>query len=225
MKYTMNKYLYNQPKLRGSVTNIRYPAVCEYKLDGIFQFIQTDNGIYLGELHYGEGKQGDLYKLLKDRNKGNILIFDVVMLNNEIVQNRPLSERKKAIVEAVGELSLPYSIVNSLKEAKQAFHDAVMEGYEGVVIKSLDSPLVLGSCSWVKMKFKDQNVLRITKIDPEERIEVDHVGVPVGVKVINRIKKDLNIGDSVVIEHYGVTVSGSLRNPIYIGKENGDENS
>ena len=79
--------------------------------------------------------------------------------------------------------------------------------------------------SWVKIKKKDINIYELVVIEQtRERGEVlvktsmHPNGRPVGVKICNKDKKGLNIGDQVAIEHQGITVNGSLRHPVFKGK-------
>jgi len=70
----------------------------------------------------------------------------------------------------------------------------------------------------VKMKKKDTNAYPVVLIDPVlDRIEVDVCGVRVGCKCSS--KGHLKLNDRVLIQHLGVLPSGSLRNPIFKGKE------
>ena len=77
----------------------------------------------------------------------------------------------------------------------------------------------MGPCPWVKMKKREMVQCEVWKIDPVlERIEVRVVGgsKDIGVKVPNKIKFKLNVGDLVEIEHMGVLSKGGLRHPCFI---------
>ncbi|MDD5496765.1 MAG: hypothetical protein PHP46_06705, partial [Candidatus Omnitrophica bacterium] len=54
----------------------------------------------------------------------------------------------------------------------------------------------------------------------QERIEVlVHNGAnskPVGVKVMNKVKATLKVGDIVEIEHQGILSQGGLRHPVFV---------
>ena len=218
---------------------VKYPAVVEPKYDGEvnmwdgkrltnrygkqrwdFPAINNlPNEQLLGELYYSDGKRGSFYQFLehKEDDTLNFVVFD-------IVANLPLNARKQRLdalnLHNLIESRVVYSQIGALQTA-QIY---IKEGFEGVVVKSLDSPYPKGSCSWVKIKDKDKNWLEICYIDPvRERIEVKHPipdsfnTISVGIKCLNKYKSKLKVGDIVEIEHYGVLPSGSLRHPTFKG--------
>lgn len=258
---------WNAPELRGSLAGMRYPAFCEVKLDGEFNFIQyngTDirtvnkygtqktsfpelqqmfyaldgnkvkSAILLCELYWDQGKAGDLYKLLSHKidNNVHIHVFDVLEKNGHSVSHLPLIDRKEMLWEMVGPWQIRDTIVHNVQEIEACYNSVVSKGYEGIVVKSLDSPLILGPCSWVKIKYKDRTDYKVNLVEKDkERIEVlvpyrkgyppgqmtDHIKV--GVKASNRYKKYIREGDIVTVEHQGVLESGSLRHPVLIPKK------
>jgi len=110
-------------------------------------------------------------------------------------------------------------IIHSKQEALAYFEHITSQGYEGIVLKSCDSIFIHGSCPWVKLKYKDQTDYPVSLIDPtKQRIKILNVSTAVGVKVADKDKANLKIGDLVTIEHQGVLVSGSLRHPVFKGK-------
>ena len=185
--------------------------------------------VLLCELYWDKGKSGDLYKFLchKTDNNVHIHVFDVLMRDDVDLRSEPLVSRKEHLWEMVGQWQIGDVIVNNPLEAEGIFVNTTSNGYEGIVLKSLDSPLILGPCSWVKMKYKDRNDYRVVTLDlHKERIEVEVPQPPirkpsviVGVKAPNRYKKHIKIGDMVTIEHQGVLESGSLRHPVLIPKK------
>lgn len=209
------------------------------KLDRI-QDILEDNGVmeavFLAELYHGEGKSGALYELLKNKDSDdlNLAIYDVGYLKKVDLdmhaEQTQLVSRKELLGELFGnEFMAKLHLCNSKLEAETYFHDAVEDGYEGIVVKSLDGLLVRGPCTWVKMKYKDRSVYEISVVSPtQERIEIalpqpNGLMVMCGVKVTNKYKKNLKIGDKVEIEHQGILDSGSLRHPVFIGLSKGEE--
>lgn len=201
--------------------------------------------MFLAELIYGKGKLRDLYNLLSHKydDSLNLKIFDVCFIESEEetmhAEQTQLIERK----EKLGKIfeATPYlpdiKLVNNKDEAEAYFSNCIYAGYEGIVLKSLEGFLISGPCDWVKRKFKDRTEYTINRIDTtRERIEIliplplNQVSKSVqskicssgfwyvvcGVKVINRYKKYLKVGDRVLIEHQGVLDSGSLRHPVYI---------
>ena len=215
------------------------------KLDRI-QDILEDAGIteavFLAELYYDQGKKGALYDLLKykDSDDLNLTIYDVGHLkwvDREMKgEHTQLISRKEELGELFQENPEFLPKVHLAKDKAQAeayFKQATDDGYEGIVVKPLDGFLVRGPCNWVKMKFKDRTEYRVSKVSTtQERIEIDvpttqqasmnGISIPVvvvcGVKVTNKYKKDLAVGDMVEIEHQGVLDSGSLRHPVFIQK-------
>lgn len=188
---------------------------------------EVKSALMLCELYWEDGKLGRLYDLLshKTDNRVHIDVFDVMMKDNKNVSTLSLLDRKELLWEMLDTWQVRGKVVQDGKEATESFNDAVSHGWEGVVIKSMDSPLTLGPCSWVKMKYKDQSNYEVGFIDPhKERIEVlvpDPKAldpITVGVKAPNRYKKHIKVGDMVTIEHQGVLASGSLRHPVLIKK-------
>jgi ATP-dependent DNA ligase len=182
----------------------------------------------IGELYWGEGKKGALYELLsrKKDDAVNIKVFDLIEYNGVNFKQDTLIDRRELMFNlGLGPHLVPCTVVNNKLEATTAFERAKNEGWEGVVIKSLDSRYNNGPCPWVKLKWKDRSDYPVTGIDSvKERIEIgaDYPGkqrVFVGVKAPNRYKKHIAIGDMVTIEHQGVLVSGSLRHPVLIPRK------
>lgn len=186
---------------------------------------------FLGELYYGNGKAGSLYELLSHKIDDDLklAVHDISRLNDEILGNKPLCERKEVLSYLLPEHSIKSQILNNIYDINNIFAAATHQGYEGVVVKHMYSKLCFGPCDWVKMKFKDQNEYDVVHIDPyKERIEICAYGPPgsnthvhgtkVGVKAPNRYKKYIKVGDVVTIEHQGRLQSGSLRHPVLIPK-------
>jgi len=185
----------------------------------------------LGELYMDNGKAGDFYVMQANKNRPealNLFIHDIVMLDGVDLRNQNLLTRREMLHEALYWCPAT-NLVNNKQEALDHFKTMTSQGWEGTVIKSCDSKLVFGPCSWVKMKKKDQNDYEVHLIDPvQERIEVlvktpgmgyQGAGVRVGVKCCHRYKRHIKVGDIVTIEHQGVLASGSLRHPVLIPKK------
>jgi len=189
----------------------------------------------LAELFFGTGVANSLYELLsnKESNDLHLSIFDCAGINGKHIGKMSLMDRKELLFELIGNNFAPFSsVVNSKKEAEDYFaHMTDVMKFEGIVLKSLDSTLVMGPCGWAKMKKKDQSEFEVLVVDPvAERIEV---GVPVtdksrmlignqlvsvGCKAPNKYKSHIKVGDMVTIEHQGILASGSLRHPVLIPK-------
>lgn len=213
------------------------------KLVEIADIMRTTNLEYAYlycELFYGEGKNQALYQLLKHKDSDdlNFIIYDMAIRG--VVDTRPLVERKEMITELFRKKYLGQCrLVTNATEAHTYALYVMGQGYEGVVVKSLDSVFQVGPCPWVKIKCRDTNVYEVHSISStQERIEIivplpntsglpspnSHtLGISCGVKVSAKHKKNLKVGDKVVIQHLGVLDSGSLRNPIFIKKEGEEE--
>jgi ATP-dependent DNA ligase len=200
----------------------------------------VSEAVFLAELYTDEGKMGALYDLLgrKEDNNLKVSVFDAsrIRFKSEYAQEfedinvqHPLIQRLETYMHILPSQRTQLKIVMNKDEAEAHFKEITTQGYEGTVVKPLDSPLVMGPCPWVKMKYKDQSDYEVAEIDPvKERIEVlvpnpnepDPMmsAVNVGVKVMNADKATLNVGDLVTIEHQGVLDSGSLRHPVFKGK-------
>lgn len=234
------------PELNGKIETIRYPVYIEPKLDGITEWLYRNDGRpylingngkilsdlpitreitiptgvnrLLGELHYGEGKAGDFYKIKSAReDELNFTIFDVDLPLPYLDRHKWLIENirgTKHVSRALGIMALNKEHV---LEEYNRFVDQM--GYEGAVIKSFDLRLIMGSCPWVKMKKTETLDLKVAGISlNQERIEVLHGDIKVGIKCINKYKKILKVGDIVEIEHKGVLEGGSLRHPVFLRK-------
>lgn len=249
------------PELRGSPEGIIYPAWAEVKLDGEATYLIKDgdssiiytktkamnvpsdrliapsdvilpnNMTIFGELVYGEGLRGDLYKILgKDISDNDVHFAPIDILEIDYKDYRPLPfiERKEILYEVFCRLIKDGSkMVNSLEQAKEFFEKTISDGYEGIVIKNLKEPWMEGPCSWAKMKKKDITAFKVFSIDKtRERIELE-IPVPnmqgrkvniCGCKCMNKDKALLKPGDLVNIEYQGILVNGGLRHPSYKGK-------
>ena len=199
----------------------------------------VDSVTLIGELYWGEGKKGALYApnggLLSHKKDDavNLKVFDLIEYNRVLYKGDTLIERRELMFNlGLGPHLVPCTVVGNKHEAQAAFEKAAADGWEGVVIKGLDSRYNTGPTAWVKLKWKDQSDYFVVSIDPvRERIGVGAIipakdaagnAVPgtmvleVGVKAPNRYKKHIAIGDMVTIEHQGVLASGSLRHPVLI---------
>jgi ATP-dependent DNA ligase len=188
-----------------------------------------DNEVFLTcEVYWDNGKAGKLYDLLSHKKDDNIklAILDVLDVNNRSLRNSPYIERREVLAELKLEGWAPHCwVVANKEQATQRFQEVVDNGWEGIVVKNLESTFITGPCSWVKMKMKDRTDYAVQLIDKtKERIEIATVGpngeaVFVGVKAPNKYKKHIEVGDMVTIEHQGVLASGSLRHPVLIPKK------
>lgn len=194
---------------------------------------EATSATLMAELYYSDGHSGRLYDLLsnKENDDLHLAVFDCVGLNGTHIGNQPFIERREVLHELLSDsLFMPEGrIVNNRNELDEFFSLKCVQGYEGIVAKNLDSTVVMGPCSWAKMKYKDRSDYSVIQIDNgKERIEVAVTGrntsnqitvTNVGVKAPNKYKKHISLGDSVTIEHQGVLPSGSLRHPVLIPRK------
>ncbi len=238
------------PELRGDIRAMRYPAYVEAKCDGELNWFKPDKEYpylinksgkirysfpiteelshikhrLLGELYWGDGKAGALYELLKHQtdNELKLMVFDVdipgIYLERRMWLTKHISptphvkivDASKAMTKADVERNYDYYV--------ERLH------YEGIVVKSGDSRLIMGVCPWVKIKKKETSDLPVAYIDPTlERIDVwvqlsddNRFGKMCGVKVMNKVKATLKVGDIVEIEHQGILSQGGLRHPVFL---------
>ena len=236
------------PELRGDIRSMRYPAYVEAKCDGELNWFKPDKESLinksgkirysfpitkelshikhklLGELYWGDGKAGALYEFLKHQTDDELkfMVFDVDIPGTYF-------ERRMWLIEHIS--PTPHvRIVDAsrvlTKDDIEPHYDYYVHNlrYEGIVVKSGDSRLIMGICPWVKMKNKETSDLPVAYIDPTmERIDVwvqlsddNHIGKMCGVKVMNKVKATLKIGDIVEIEHQGILSQGGLRHPVFI---------
>ncbi len=219
--FTINKY----GKIR-----MNFPALLDIK-----KFLCHDFGLkhhtatFLAELHFSRGKRGDLQHLLKlkDFDGLNITCFDVIEIDGVDLRDEPLFYRKERLMEFLptskNVIYGPYINCTYVENEKQAFDlykVFINNGWEGVVVKPIESKLVMGPCEWAKIKEKDRNLYQVMKID--ETAERMNIIVPfkasVGIRLANKYKKYVKVGDWVEIEHQGVLPSGSLRHAMLVPK-------
>jgi len=137
----------------------QYPALTSIK---IAMHEDVKSAVMLAELFFADGKRNRLYDLNSNKESDdlNLMIFDLIELDEKDITQEPLIDRKEALHDILSVsaciMSKGMKVVNDNKEAMDFFKWTVDEGYEGCVIKSMDSRLIAGPCSWVKMKMKDQ---------------------------------------------------------------------
>jgi len=220
--------------------NCRYDFPAVNKITDMLEDQGHFNGIFLCEVYWDKGKNGQLYDLLSHKQDDDvkICIFDIYSLDDTLIKDTDLNTRKEVLFELFGKEFQPeFDIVEEENEVNNYFHNACNDDWEGVVVKSLDNPLILGPCEWVKVKYKDRSDYEVSLVDTtKERIEIlaphptsfsnsggatgiHPMNVTVGVKCCNKYKKHIKVGDMVEIEHLGVLPSGSLRNPNIIPKK------
>jgi len=127
-------------------------------------FRKLPDGIYDGEL-VGYGKSSDEFNAVKRRIRGEldpelakqypiqIRYFDVIMLGNKELVNKPLYERRKTLENYVGNISEQNEFLNT-EDLKRQFERVTEKGAEGLVCKNPDSVYQFGArnSDWIKLK-------------------------------------------------------------------------
>lgn len=191
---------------------------------------------FLAELTVQDGKAGQLYDLLsqKENNELKLFVFDVLELDHKDLRDLELIDRREIMHHLLPNIHSHVHMVSNEAEAMIMFKKATDNGYEGVVVKSLTGKLILDVCGWVKIKYKDRTDYQVKAVDNvQERIEIfapvpqghaNYPGVTVGVKCANKYKSFVTAamisGVPVTIEHQGVLATGSLRHPVLIADPN-----
>ena len=242
------------PKIRGKIQSIMYPCYVEDKLDGEANIyhektliskasgkVRTDtpittylsgmfdhNTVLFGELYWGEGKKGALYKFLSHAKDDNLRfgVFDAI---HPDIENEDYETRREWLTDRLVE-SVQVHLINTAycedpTDKQRLVTLNKIDGYEGVVLKNANSRLMISrrlivtQNGWVKVKHIDCVDVRVVHIDPTlERMDIEFGGRKVGVKLVNKYKSKLKVGDTIEVEHMGVLNGGGLRHPVYRGK-------
>ena len=192
------------------------------------------NTVLFGELYWADGKAGALYSLLSHA-KDDALKFGVFDAIHPDIANANYEDRRAWLSDKFTNSPIKLSekhvhIIDAVycetpDEVEAQVGDSKVLGYEGVVVKNVDSRLILNGrliqqqLGWVKRKHIETVDVPITHIDEMlERMEIEYNGRKVGVKLNNKYKPSVKVGDVVEVEHMGVLNGGGLRHPVYRGK-------
>jgi ATP-dependent DNA ligase len=237
------------PKIRGSRHNIRFPCYAELKYDGeaniytqglliskssgkirtncpatdkLSKIINDKNILLFGELYYGSGKFGDLYKFLSNQNSDNLkyIIFDVY---HPTLNGAPYEQRREFLLNLTDSDVVDTWYCENDEDVESIIKHSKNLDFEGIVLKNKDSVLYAKSLievqtGWCKVKHKYTADMKLIMLDPVlKRGEVENPinGKPVGIKINAKDKAGLSVGDVIEVEHQGVLSGGSLRHPIF----------
>lgn len=95
------------------------------------------DGVYLGELHYNDGKAGDLYQLTSNKTNKNLrlALFDIYP------QTKKYSQRYKELCTSLSKPTkylyiMPTKFCDSDTQVKEVFETYSSRGYEGIVVRN-----------------------------------------------------------------------------------------
>ena len=141
----------------------KFPEIVE----ALKEDIDDDNWIVDGEMTVQGGFRQLLNRNVEDRFRISLLskkipatynIFDVIQYKKQDITTKPLYERKSILIRSVHEDErikiVPFE---ELEDPEKQFNHYINEGYEGAVIKNLDSRYEAGqrSKNWLKIKKGD----------------------------------------------------------------------
>ncbi|MUN28697.1 ATP-dependent DNA ligase [Sulfuracidifex metallicus] len=148
----------------------QYPDVAEM----VKQNLSLDEAIVEGEIVAVDSNTGELrpfQDLMHRKRKNNIesgikdypvnlFLFDLMFANQEDFTNKPLLERRKLLESSVkpnSEVKIAkYIITSDVNEVKKFFLQAISDGAEGLMLKSISQSSIYqaGARGWLWIKFK-----------------------------------------------------------------------
>ena len=147
-----------------------YPDVVEYVkeaidakefiVEGEIIAIDPDTGEFrpFQELMHRKRKH-DIKEAMKEYPV-NIFLFDVMYVDGQDLTNLPLIDRKRKLLEILKPSEYvhlaTWRIINDAEELDKFFHEAISDGCEGVMCKSIkaDSIYEMGARGWLWIKYK-----------------------------------------------------------------------
>lgn len=87
------------------------------------------------------------------RNAVTASIFDVLYYDGQSVFDWTYRLRN-VLLDKVGKFAAKQTVIENKEEMMDFYHEAISDGYEGVIVKSLDSPYEFGKRSKAWMKYK-----------------------------------------------------------------------
>ncbi|ARM75981.1 ATP-dependent DNA ligase [Acidianus manzaensis] len=148
----------------------QYPDVAEY----VSKFVNGSEFIIEGEIipvdpDTGEmrpfqelmhrKRKNDIHEAIKDYPV-NVMLFDIMYYEGEDYTVKPLPERRKKLESIITDNDkvhiADHIITDDVNKLKEFFYQAISDGAEGVMVKSLapDSIYQAGSRGWLWIKFK-----------------------------------------------------------------------
>ena len=81
-------------------------------------------------------------------------VFDILLLDDESLIERPFSERRRILEENVREYVAPQIVSGDIPEIEEFYRNALEDGHEGIMVKSLSASYTPGQRvrEWIKIK-------------------------------------------------------------------------
>ncbi len=106
---------------------------------------EVPNGTLLDcELYSTKGRRGIPSVIRKTgKAKPKIFVFDIIFYKGKFLGKEPLRERKKILKKLKFEKPFYLLEFERLKNLKKSLKDAFKKGYEGIILKNLNSPYLI----------------------------------------------------------------------------------
>ncbi len=132
----------------------------EYIVEGEIIAIDPDTGEFrpFQELMHRKRKH-DVKEAMKEYPV-NIFLFDAMYVDGQDLTNLPLIDRKRKLLEILKPSEYvhlaTWRVINDAEELDKFFHEAISDGCEGVMCKSIkaDSIYEMGARGWLWIKYK-----------------------------------------------------------------------
>jgi ATP-dependent DNA ligase I len=154
-------------RLREVAAVVRSLPAVDLVLDGEVLAIRPDGRPELFQVSASRAASHD-GPGASERSPLRPFFFDLLHLDGRDLLTAPLAERIAAMSALLPpELIVPRVVATTEVEAEQAFADAVHDGYEGVVVKTLGSEYAAGrrDPAWVKVKPRHTFDLVVTAVE------------------------------------------------------------
>ncbi|UUX91630.1 ATP-dependent DNA ligase [Methanoplanus endosymbiosus] len=81
-------------------------------------------------------------------------VFDILLLDDESLIEKPFTERRKILEDNVREYVAPQIVSGDIAEVEEFYRNALDEGHEGIMVKSLSAAYTPGQRvrEWIKIK-------------------------------------------------------------------------
>ena len=81
-------------------------------------------------------------------------VFDILLIDNESLIEKPFTGRRKILEENVREYIAPQIVSGDIAEVEEFYRNALDEGHEGIMVKSLSAAYTQGQRvrEWIKIK-------------------------------------------------------------------------